>query len=213
MRRRSIDTSADALAEAVSVHAHLQANGRLLPVEPPAPGLTPEPGEYAVGVFAHSAGVPMTYARYYAADVVYVSGRPAVVVGTPQFVTGYAIGSVIRQTRGLRRARREAAAQWRACPLLCTVVTTCRIWCSVVEAAGPRWLNFNYDTITDLRLDRDSLTISFAQSEPLRLSGPWAPWCAVVAAHYTLVQLAPFSGAGAHTTRGVDLTRTTWTST
>lgn len=47
---------------------------------------------------------------------------------------------------------------------------------------GPRWLNFNHDTIADLRLDGAALVLSFLQAEPLRLSGELAPWCAAVIA-------------------------------
>ena len=77
MSRRQRIEHDRAWSEAMQVHTHLTANGHLGPVMPPMPGLTPEPGEYAVGVFARSAGLVVRYARYSAADVVYSAGaRP-----------------------------------------------------------------------------------------------------------------------------------------
>lgn len=91
-----------------------------------------------------------------------------------------------------RRARRHAAPQWRPCPLHRTVVTTRRLWCEIAEPQERRWLNFNYDTITGLNLDGDALNIAFLHSEPLRLAGTWAPWCAAVIAHYRYGNSAKF---------------------
>jgi hypothetical protein len=178
------DLSTAAWAEAVCVHTHLLANGHLTAVDTPVPGLTPEPAEYAVGVLQRASGVTLEYARYYAANVVYTVGGPAVVVGSPQFLTGFILGSTIRHARMRRRAQRQAAPQWRPALLLCAVVTTRRLWCEVAETTGPRWLNFNYDTITSLNLTGNALTLTFQQSEPLSLAGDGAPWCAAVIAHY-----------------------------
>jgi hypothetical protein len=83
-----------------------------------------------------------------------------------------------------KRAQRAAAPQWHHSYLTCVVVTTRRIWCEIAEQTGPRWLSFNYDTITALNLTGASLTFGFLQSEPLLLTGDWIPWCAAVIAHY-----------------------------
>ena len=173
-----------AWSEAVRIHAHLMANGRLNPVLPPTPGLTPEPGEYAVGVLARSAGVALDYARYDASEVVYSVGGPPVVIGSPQFVTGYALASMMLRARLRRRARRMAAPQWRPAWLLCTVLTTRRLWCELEQPHGSCWLHFEYDAITHLTLNHYTLTLIFQQSDPLQLDGTWAPWCAAVIAHY-----------------------------
>jgi len=190
---------ARAWSAAVRMHAHLMTKRPLDAVVPPVPGLTPEPGEYAVGVLTRSAGMTLDYARYSAAEVVYATGGPSIVVGSPQFVTGYAIGSMLLRARVRRRARRMAAPQWRPARLLCTVVTTRRLWCELEQPHGTRWLHFDYDTITHLDLDRYTLTLTFQQSAPLQLTGAWAPWCAAVIAHYRYGQAAAMILPALHT--------------
>jgi hypothetical protein len=190
--RHQRDMSEAAWLDAVSAHAHLMAGGRLEPVPVSSPGLLPEPGEQAVGVFERAAGVSMAFARYSAADIAYSPGRTAVIMGSPHFLIGFALGSIALRTRARRQARRAATAQWRPTPLLCLVLTSRRLWCEVAEPNGTRWLNFNYDTITGLELTHRALTMTFTQSEPLRLVGDWAPWCAAVIAHY---RYGPSAGA------------------
>lgn len=172
------------------MHAHLMANGTLNAVVPPVLGLTPAPGEYAVGVLARSAGMALDYARYGAAEVVHSVGEPSIVIGSPQFVIGYALASTLLRARVRRRARRMAAPQWRPAWLLCTVLTTRRLWCELEQPHGTCWLCFDYDAITHIDLDRYTLTLTFQQSEPLQLTGAWAPWCATVVAHYRYGQAA-----------------------
>lgn len=58
------------------------------------------------------------------------------------------------------------------------------LWCEVVTSSGFEWLNFNYDATVNLNLTGNALTLTFLQSEPLCLSGTWAPWCAAVIAHF-----------------------------
>ncbi|WP_018685358.1 hypothetical protein [Actinokineospora enzanensis] len=187
-------SSTDAWAQAVSTHAHLLANGRLTQVDAPTPALVPEPGEYAVAVIPGG----MTFARYASAQVVYGGTGSSLVVGSQPFVTGYVLGSLFQRGRRRRRVRREAAPQWRPTPLLRVVVTTRRLWCEVATDTGPTWLNFNYDTIADLRLDGAALVLSFLQAEPLRLSGELAPWCAAVIAHYRFGPSAPAAVPALH---------------
>lgn len=191
-------TTSEAWREAVRVHAAL-SSGRVLGAVPvPVPGLVPEQGEYAVGVFARSGGAPMSYARYYAADVTLVSTGPRLVVGSPQFLTGYILGSMVMQGRARRRARRLAAPQWRPHWLSQTVATTRRLWCEVATSSGYEWVNFNYDTIVNLDLTGNALTLTFLQSSPLRLTGAWAPWCAAVIAHLRFGQNAPLMVPALH---------------
>ena len=158
------------------LHADLCASRSLVPVTPPVAGLLPEPGEWALGVFARS---DVDYARYCGTDVVYWTNGPAVVFGSPQFLAGYALGSVVQQARLRRKARRLASPQWRSFPLGCTVVTNRRLWCQV----DGQWVNFDYDTITGYDLSNITLTVSFVQATPLRISGPWALWIGAAVAH------------------------------
>jgi hypothetical protein len=87
----------------------------------------------------------MKYARYYAMDVRWVPTGPQMVVGSPQFVTGYLLGSIVMHGRARRQARRLSAPQWHPCRLSQTIVTTRRLWCEVVTSSGFEWLNFNYE--------------------------------------------------------------------
>jgi len=120
----------------------------------------------------------MYYYRYCPADVVYTPG-PSVIVGTPQFLAGYALGSLINHTRLRRKARHLAQPQWRSIPLACTAVTNQRLWCHV----NHHWIYFDHDAITGHNLHHQALTLTFASTAPLKLTGPWAPWIAVATAH------------------------------
>jgi hypothetical protein len=172
-------TSASPWTEAVSTHAHLTAGGRIRPIAPPFPFLVPAAGEQALAVF----DLGITYARYCTAQVMPTGGGPTMIMGSAPFLAGIVATGTLLQARARRRAREYCAAQWRPATLLRTVVTTRRLWCELNEAGGPRWLHFNFETITLLNLTGNALTMSFADSDPLALAGDWAPWCAAVIAH------------------------------
>jgi hypothetical protein len=174
------------------MHAHLAANGRIAPLSLPmdiAPAVVAERNEHVVGIFDGG----MTFERYYATEVHYNSGKPTYVTGSEQFFTGYLLAELALSGHRRRRARREAAPQWRPTQLLRVVVTNRRLWCQVAAPTRLRWMNFNYDTITGLTLtpSHAALTFSFLNSEPLRLTGEWVPWCAAVIAHYRYGPDAP----------------------
>jgi hypothetical protein len=152
----------------------------LIPVTPPVAGLLPVSGEWALGVFAPSSGVHLDYFRHCSADVVTYGTGPAVVFGTPHFLAGYALGTVVQRARLNRKARQLAAPQWRQYgPNTCTVVTNYRLWCQV----DGQWVHFDHDTITGFDLTHHTLTLSFAAASPLRISGPWALCIGVAVAH------------------------------
>lgn len=167
------------------MHAHLAANGRIKPLSLPMdvpPAVLAERNEHAFAIFDGG----MTFERYSAIEVRYLSGGPTYVTGSQQFVTGYLLAELALGGHRRRRARKQAAPQWRPTRLLRVVVTNRRLWCQVASSTRLRWMNFNYDTIAGLTLNpsREALTFSFLNSEPLRLTGEWVPWCAAVIAHY-----------------------------
>lgn len=164
---------------AAVLHANLCAGRSLVAVAPPVAGLLPAPGEWVLGVFSRRDGVHLDYARYCGADVVTYSTGPSVVFGSPHFLAGYALGTVVQRVRLQRKARRLAAPQWRYFPLTCAVVTNRRLWCQI----DGQWVNFDHDTITGYDLTNTTLTVSFAQANPLRISGPWATCIGVAVAH------------------------------
>lgn len=150
---------------------------------PPFPGLTSEPGEQVIGVFPTGPGHGrLDYARWLADDVLIVASGPSVVVGTPHFLAGHALGSAVMASRTRRAARQLAQPQWRHHPMTRAVVTTRRLWC---EVADQGWLHFGYANTADVILDSEMLVLHFTDDvASLRLAGPWAPWIAVAIAHH-----------------------------
>jgi hypothetical protein len=158
------------------LHADLCAHRSLVSVAPPA-DLPVEPGEWTLGVIPYTRS--LQYYRYCPAEVVYTTG-PAVVVGSPHFLVGYALGSLVNRARLRRKADRLAQPQWRSAPLGCAVVTNQSLWCHV----NYRWVYFDHAAITGYDLRDHALTLSFTSAVPLKLTGSWAPWIAVAIAHF-----------------------------
>ena len=183
MNAREVSASQSAWFAACEVHSRLASGGRLGGVPVKYPGLVPEAGEEAVGIFDSREGNVMGYARFTGAQVSYfVPGVMA--MGSPAFVAGAMLGNAATRRRARKWAERESAPQWWPEPMASVVVTTCRLWCELATSSGSQWLNFDYPTITSLELTNWDLTLKFLRSAPLRLSGMWAPWCAAVIAHY-----------------------------
>ena len=168
---------------AVDAYDGMRRGGRPTPLglgTGPVPVPLPDRGEQALAVFSPGQ---FTYARFTGAAVTPAAcGGSQVVVGSPAFLAGYLVTGAILRGRAQRRARRAAAAQWRPARVLRVVVTTHRLWCEGQEGTGTRWVHFNVDMITGLGLVDGALVVGFAQGEPLRLGGDWAPWCAAVLA-------------------------------
>jgi hypothetical protein len=175
--RSTAQTHARQLSAALTGGMHLR------PVALPAgvwDRLGADPGEYPVGYLSSR----LQFARQYATKVHYIGGGPTVLVGSPQFVTGAVVGSILRQAVQSSRARRAAAPQWHPTPLIQAVLTTRRLWCQVLDPDGPRWVHLGFDGIVSLDLRRRELVVWFSDAEPLRLAGEDAPWCAAVIAHF-----------------------------
>lgn len=136
------------------LHADLCAHRSLVPVAPPA-DLSIEPGEWTLGVLPYSRNGSLHYYRYCPAEVVYHTG-PAVVVGSPHFLVGYALGSLVNGARVRRKARHLAQPQWRSAPLACTAVTNRSLWCHV----NHHWVYFDHTAITGYDLSDHALTLS-----------------------------------------------------
>lgn len=167
---------------ACELHTTLFNGIALDPVPPPYDGLAREADEQVLGVFHPHGNEPLSYARLLADDVVVMTSRPRVIVGTPHFLAGYGLGSIVSDRRLARKARSLAQPQWRSMPMSCAVVTSRRLWC---EIPGDRWWHFGYDHTTSVTLDGDALVLGFTEdAAPLRLQGPWAPWIAVAIAHH-----------------------------
>lgn len=177
---------------AVAAHTYLLSHPHLPPATGPVPAVDLVPGELVVGVLdAHTCG-GMVFTRWAGTTVTY-HHPGSVVAGSPQFVTGYLLGTLALRAHTRHRARREAVPRWWTTPLLGVVVTTHRLWCHVAEPhQTPRWISLGHEHITHLTLTGQTLTASYGQRcEPLQLTGPWAPWCAAVKAHHRYGPDAP----------------------
>lgn len=144
-------------------------------------------GEYVVRVF--SAESRMRFERLLPVAVQYV--RPArFVIGPPKVVGTAMLASWVQDAAIRRSLEREPALQWCEVQLVSTVVTTHRLLCLVIDGGTYQWRRFSYDAISGLGLAGNALEATFFPNrsgevvEPLRLHGPWAPWCAAVIAHF-----------------------------
>ncbi|MEO3780681.1 hypothetical protein ABGB16_28490 [Micromonospora sp. B11E3] len=117
---------------------------------------------------------PFHYARFYGTTATYGQSW-TYAYGSPAFVTGAVVGNLVGN--GIARARAEnlAQAQWREFAYARVVVTPTTTWCCV----DGRWLPFAHDAALEFVIDGPSCVLSFADVEPLRMSGPSA-WCYAV---------------------------------
>lgn len=172
-RKSRQDDAQRAWNEACRLHAHLASGGHVATINSTFVG---SPGEQIYG------DLTLNYSRFYGTTVEYSYGQ-TVAVGSPGFVVGAMVGNVISRHHARRRAEQLAAPQWREHSMVRTVVTDQRLWCHVRDG---RWLNFDYDAIVEAVPDVRKwwIDLFFQNSEPLRLAGLWAPWCAVVVMHH-----------------------------
>lgn len=176
---------------AVSLYGILAAGHRPLPVVSPFVGGAPAFLDATFG-----------YARYYGMDVSYTTGG-RFAYGSPGFVAGTMLAGMAADAATAARARRMAQAQWREHTASHVVVTATTTWC---EISG-RWLRFDHDAVMEYLPAADSLIMTFADTEPVRLVGSGALCHAVLFAYLRFGEpawrSAPFLGpiAAAHAIR------------
>jgi hypothetical protein len=123
--------------------------------------------------------VPFTYARFFAMDVTYQPGG-MVVIGSPGFVAGAAIGRLIGTSIGYARAASLSRRQWRGHQPARVVVTATSTWCQV----GGRWICFDHRAVLDYQIDGgQACVMAFADTVSVRLYGPSAGCHAVLYAY------------------------------
>jgi hypothetical protein len=183
-----VDLVAHAWDEAVSTLADLARGCRFRPVDVhEVRGMLRAPDEYVVRVFTAGS---MRFERLLPVAVRYMRRRPVFVAGPPKVVGTVVLASLLQDAAVRRRLEREPALQWCEVRLVSTVVTTHRLLCLVVDGGRYQWRRFSYDAISGFGLTADVLELTFLPSdsgeavEPLRLRGPWAPWCAAAIAHF-----------------------------
>jgi hypothetical protein len=121
--------------------------------------------------------MPANYARFYGTNASYQHTSGFFLGSVPFVVAGAAITAASNHSR---RTAAEAAAQaqWREyAPGTRVIVTDRRLMCNV----RGRWLSFHYSGITAWypEPDRWAVACEFGDTEPLMLSGIWAPTLAV----------------------------------
>jgi hypothetical protein len=129
--------------------------------------------------------VAFSFARYRGMDVTY-SRSSTFAYGSPTFVAGAMIGNMIGNGAARRRAEALARAQWREIGVARVVLTATTTWCAV----DGRWIAFDHEAVMEYTVQGASCVLTFADSEPLRLTGP-AAWC-----HAVLFAYARFGPQG-----------------
>ncbi|MEV4481689.1 hypothetical protein [Micromonospora coxensis] len=170
LRPPAVDTSwADGRDAARRTLEFLAQGG--LPGAVPAPGfLTGEP------VFLDAR---LHYARHYGTEVSYQQ-TSTVAFGSPAFVTGALLANAIGNSNARSRAVRMASPQWRDHEFTRVVLTPSRTWCY----SFGRWLSFDHTAVMEYHLDPHGVVLLFADTEPLRLTGPAAWLHAVFFAYF-----------------------------
>lgn len=113
--------------------------------------------------------VTAAYSRYYGGDGSYVHVNGFFFGSAPFVVAGYALTALGNSSRRAA-ARNEAALRWREHQTAHVLLTNRRLVCNV---AG-RWLSFYYSAVTAVYPEplNWSVVLDFADTQPLRLTGP-----------------------------------------
>ncbi|SCE66474.1 hypothetical protein GA0074695_0144 [Micromonospora viridifaciens] len=141
------------------------------------PGTVPTPGfltEEPVHLDAR-----LHYARHYGTVVTYHQ-TSALAFGSAAFVTGALLANAVGNSNARSRAERLARPQWRDHELTRVVLTPTRTWCY----SFGRWLSFDHAAVMEYHLDPHGVVLLFADTEPLRLTGPAAWLHAVLFAYF-----------------------------
>ncbi|MEV6811372.1 hypothetical protein [Micromonospora sp. NPDC051296] len=134
---------------------------------------------------------PCTYSRFYGTTVAYGQSS-TFAYGSPAVVAGAMVGDLIGNSIARSRAAGMAQAQWREFAYARVIVTETTTWCCL----GGRWLAFDHHAAMEYSIAGQNVVLTFAEVEPLRLSGP-SVWCHAVMFAYARYgpgqwQQAPF---------------------
>ncbi|MFD6661146.1 hypothetical protein ACFWDK_02070 [Micromonospora chalcea] len=132
------------------------------------PGSVPAPGFFTDEPVYLDA--QLHYARHYGSTVSYQQ-TSTVAFGSTAFVTGALLANAVGNASARSRAERLARPQWREHQLTRVMLTPTRTWC---HSFG-RWLSFDHAGVLEYHLDHHGVVLFFADTEPLRLTGP-AAW-------------------------------------
>lgn len=122
---------------------------------------------------------PLTHEVWCAMDVTYQ--RTGLSVGPPVAMAVGLAASLIGNSIRRSRAEQKAMHQWRWLGWAPTLVTNCRI----LAHLDSRWYSWSLDSVMELwpSPGSHSFVILLDGENPLRVSGPWAPWHCVVLAY------------------------------
>ncbi|MEO3808972.1 hypothetical protein ABGB17_08210 [Sphaerisporangium sp. B11E5] len=124
------------------------------------------------------ASAPMRHEVWYGMDVTY--SQSVVAFGGPVLFAAGLLASAVGNARARSNAARMAAEQWRFHGENQTILTNHRI----LAFAGGRWLTWAHQSVMELwAAPREfAVVLVFSGIDPLRLTGPAAPWFAVALA-------------------------------
>ncbi|WP_020498832.1 hypothetical protein [Sciscionella marina] len=161
-----------------AARAHAQLSAGIRP-DTTWSSFTMDPGEVAFGNLMIQ---DIDYSRLIVPNPVHYHQPGRLVVGSPQFVTGALLGSMAAGMLGRRRARKMSQPYWEDPVGAMVTITDRRLYCDAWGTA----LRFDYAATTgvDPNLGCSQVTLSFANTTPLRLTGPAAVLVAVFASHH-----------------------------
>ncbi|GGK67198.1 hypothetical protein Sme01_09820 [Sphaerisporangium melleum] len=144
----------------------------------PMPRLPPTTVRLFPGEVLH-ADLPLNHEVMYGMDVSYT--HSTVAFGGPALFAAGLLVSAVGNAHRKHQAERMAAVQWRFHGVNQTILTNHRI----LAFAGDRWVTWDHRAIMELwpAPQEFTFTLLFNGIEPLRLSGPGAPWFGVALAH------------------------------
>ncbi|TDQ45978.1 hypothetical protein EV190_12737 [Actinorugispora endophytica] len=142
----------------------------------PLPTLPAVPVRLNAGEVAH-AELVLDYSRFYGQNVTY-SQSSGFYFGSPLFVAAGLAGQAIGNSVARSRAQAMAAPQWREFQRVTVYLTDQRLLALV---DGVRWLSWYHSAMMQIQpfLGQWNVVQLFEDCEPLRWSGPAAPWLAV----------------------------------
>ncbi|MFC6084363.1 hypothetical protein [Sphaerisporangium aureirubrum] len=124
------------------------------------------------------ADAPLRHEVWYGMDVPY--SQSVVAFGGPVMFTAGILASAVGNAMARQKAARMAESQWRLHGENQTMLTNHR----VLAFADGRWLTWAHQSVMELwAAPRESTFVMvFSGIDPLRLTGPGAPWFAVALA-------------------------------
>lgn len=162
--------AAQAWHAARELYAHI-ASGR--PLVPRPSMMVLQQGEVPY------AELVLHYARFFSMDV-RAQQSSSFFFGSTAFVAAGLGATAIANANARARATQMSEAQWRYNVPLPVAITNRR----TLTMTEGKWIQFPHDAVISFHAapEQYALILTFGDTSPLRLSGPWAPWASLMIA-------------------------------